>query len=379
MKKILIYAAPFSYGPTGKALSLATHLKDLYHVELTGYNTSYELMKLDQDIPIIDFDFRTPKDLTEQRLLKYDLIISCSDLQMAPRANQLGVKSIMLDSLFWWQTPSCDEILSTNAYVVQDFIGVQEAISALPQQCPNLHKVGAVLRKDIDRLKDQHEREENILINYGGLESPYVKVPRDSKYPFIITDILKPLFKEYSNYKFTVTGNSQAMNILSEEYSDYRNVRFKTLQHDDFIECIAKSKLVITCPGIETFYESIFLATPSVLLLPNNSTQYLQLLAIINSGIESPVCHYNYYCEKYKYETSLDEANQIKVVLKNLDYIYESKDLRNSYLSNLLGLINSRLSPNLDIYERKKQEYIKSIGWQGGQAIVKMVNDLIGS
>jgi hypothetical protein len=44
-----------------------------------------------------------------------------------------------------------------------------------------------------------------------------------------------------------------------------------------------------------------------------------------------------------------------------------------------LGLINSRLSPNLDIYERKKQEYIKSIGWQGGQAIVKMVNDLIGS
>src|SRR4028119_2433068 len=114
MKKILIYAAPFSYGPTGKALSLATHLKDLYHVELTGYNTSYELMKLDQDIPIIDFDFRTPKDLTEQRLLKYDLIISCSDLQIASQANQLGVKSIMLDSLFWWQTPSCDEILSTN-------------------------------------------------------------------------------------------------------------------------------------------------------------------------------------------------------------------------------------------------------------------------
>lgn len=379
MKKILLYAAPFSYGPTGKALSLASHLKDLYQVELAGYNSSYELMKLDKDISLINYEFRSSEPLANQTILNYDLIISCSDLNLTLRANQLGVKSIMLDSLFWWQVPSCDEILSTDAYVVQDFIGVREAISSLPQKCPNLHKVGAVLRKDLEKLKDQHEREEHILINYGGLESPYVKVPRDSRYPFILTELLSYLFKECSGFKFTVTGNSKAMSILSQEYSDYKNVEFKTLQHDDFIVCIAKSKLIITSPGIETFYESISLATPSVLLPPNNSTQHLQLLALINSGIESPVCHYNYYCEKYKYETNFDESNQIKTVLKNIDYIYESKDLRNSYLTNLSALINSRLSPNLDIYERKKQEYIKSIGCQGGQAIVKVVNDLIGS
>jgi hypothetical protein len=379
MKRILLYAAPFSYGPTGKALSLASHLKDLYQVELAGYNSSYDLMKLDKDLPIIHCEFSSSEPLADQTLLNYDLIISCSDLKLASRANQLGVKSIMLDSLFWWQAPNCDEILSTDAYVVQDFLGVREAISFLPQECPNLHKVGAVLRKDIDRLKDQHEREEHILINYGGLESPYVKVPRDSRYPFILTELLSSLFKERSSFKFTVTGNSKAMNILAKEYSDYKNVEFKTLQHDDFTICLAKSKLIITSPGIETFYESISLATPSVLLPPNNSTQYLQLLALINSGIENPVCHYNYYDERYKYERDLDETNQIKIVLKNLDYLYESKELRNSYLTNLYNLISSRLSPNRDIYERKKQEYIKSIGCNGGQAIVKVVNELIGS
>jgi|SRR5919199_979994 hypothetical protein len=379
MKKILLYAAPFSYGPTGKALSLASHLKNLYQVELAGNNSSYELMRLDKDIAIINYEFKSSEALANKTILKYDLIISCSDLNLASRAKELGVKSIMLDSLFWWKFPSYDEILSTDAYAIQDFIGVREAISSLPQEYPNLHKVGAVLKKDIERLKDQHERENHILINYGGLESPYVKVLRDSRYPFILTELLSYLFKEHSGFKFTVTGNSKAMSILEREYSNYKNVKFRTLQHDDFIVYLAKSKLILTSPGIETFYESISLATPSVLLPPNNSTQHLQLLALINSGIESPVCHYNYYCEEYKYETNCDEANQIKVVLKNLDCIYESKDLRNSYLTNLSALINTRLSPNLDIYERKKQEYIKNIGCNGGQAIVKVVKDLIGS
>lgn len=379
MKRILIYAAPFSYGPTGKALSLASHLKDLYQIELAGFNTSYDLMRLDKDIPLINFEFRDSEQSADQTILNYDLIISCSDLKLASRATQLGVKSIVLDSLFWWQTPSPDEILSTDAYVVQDFIGVREAISALPKKCPNIHKVGAVLGKDIDSLKERRDREKHILINYGGLESPFVKFPRDSNYPFILTEVLAPLFREASNFRFTVTGNSKAMNSLAKDYSDSKNVEFKTLQHDDFVDCLAKSQLVITSPGIETFYETIYLATPSVLLLPNNSTQYWQLLTLINSGVESPVCHYNYYVEKYKFKEDFDEANEIKLILKNINYLYESQELLNSYKTNLYSLINSRLSPNLDIYEQRKEDYINSIGGNGGQAIVKVVNDLIGS
>ncbi len=378
MKKILIYAAPFSYGPTGKALSLASHLKDLYQVELAGYNTSYELMKLDKNLPLINYKFRDFEELNDPTLLDYDLIISCSDLKLASRANQLDIKSIMLDSLFWWIAPSLEEILSTDAYVVQDFLGVQEALSALPQNCSNIYKVGAVLRNDIDRLKDQNQRENHILINYGGLESPYVKVPRDSNYPFIMTKLLTGLFREYSSFKFTVTGNSQAMRILSRDYSAYENVKFETLQHDDFIACIAKSKLILTSPGIETFYESIFLATPSVLLLPNNSSQYWQLLALINSGIESPVCHYNYYGKMCEHERDFDEANEIKTVLKSLDYLSESKELLNSYIANLYFLIDARLSSNLDVYEQKKQEYMKTIGGNGGEAMVSVVKELIG-
>ncbi len=378
MKKILIYAAPFSYGPTGKALSLASHLKDLYQVELAGYNTSYELMKLDRNLPLINYKFRDFEELNDPTLLDYDLIISCSDLKLASRANQLGIKSIMLDSLFWWIAPSLEEILSTDAYVVQDFLGVQEALSALPQNCSNIYKVGAVLRKDIDKLKDQNQRENHILINYGGLESPYVKVPRDSNYPFIMTKLLTGLFREYSSFKFTVTGNSQAMRILSRDYSAYENVKFETLQHDDFIACIAKSKLILTSPGIETFYESIFLATPSVLLLPNNSSQYWQLLALINSGIESPVCHYNYYGKMCEHERDFDEANEIKTVLKSLDYLSESKELLNSYIANLYFLIDARLSSNLDVYEQKKQEYMKTIGGNGGETMVSVVKELIG-
>jgi hypothetical protein len=193
-----------------------------------------------------------------------------------------------------------------------------------------------------------------------------------------MTKLLTGLFREYSSFKFTVTGNSQAMRILSRDYSAYENVKFETLQHDDFIACIAKSKLILTSPGIETFYESIFLATPSVLLLPNNSSQYWQLLALINSGIESPVCHYNYYGKMCEHERDFDEANEIKTVLKSLDYLSESKELLNSYIANLYFLIDARLSSNLDVYEQKKQEYMKTIGGNGGEAMVSVVKELIG-
>lgn len=378
MKKILIYAAPFSYGPTGKALSLASHLRNLYQVELAGHNTSYELMKLDPGISLINYEFRAFEELSNQTLLNYDLIISCSELNLALKANQLGVKSIVLDSLFWWIQPTPEQILSTDAYVVQDFIGVQQAISALPKNCPTIHKVGAVLRKDINRSKNFDNCENHILVNYGGIESPYIKVSRDSRYPFVMTGLLAALFNKYSDFKFTVTGNSQAMTILAKEYSDYRNVEFKTMQHDDFVACIAKSKLILTSPGIETFYESIFLATPSVLLLPNNSTQYWQLLALINSGIESPVCHYNYYGKMVAHERDANEENEIRAVLNNLDYLCESEELLKSYLTNLYFLIDSRLSNNQDIYEQSKQDYIKTIGGNGGEAIVDIVKNLIG-
>lgn len=100
-KKILIYAAPFSYGPTGKALSLASHLKDYYDIDFSGYNTSWELIALDslsasnKSKPILG------NNLDDQTILNYSLIISCSDLSLALRAKSLDVKSVMFDSVFW--------------------------------------------------------------------------------------------------------------------------------------------------------------------------------------------------------------------------------------------------------------------------------------
>ncbi|MDB9519971.1 hypothetical protein PN466_23785 [Roseofilum reptotaenium CS-1145] len=146
MKKILIYAAPFSYGPTGKALSLASHLKDDYNIDFVAYDTSWELIALDgmsiskqsQLIPL--------ENLDDQTLLQYSLIISCSDLSLALRAKSLGIKSVMFDSVFWWRSPNIEDIISIDAYIVQDFLGVDHEIKLLGKQPCNLYKVGAVHR-----------------------------------------------------------------------------------------------------------------------------------------------------------------------------------------------------------------------------------------
>ncbi len=376
MKKILIYAAPFSYGPTGKALSLASHLKDDYDIEFAGYDTSWELIALDsmsvsKKSQPIRLDI-----LDDKTLLNYSLIISCSDLSLALRAKSLDIKSVMFDSVFWWRSPKLEDISLIDAYIVQDFLGVERAIDALQNKPSNLHKVGAVFRKNISQLEKASGRTKRIVINYGGIESPYIQVPKDSKYPFIMTDILSSLFTTKSDFEFVVTGKNHIMKALADEYQNYCNVRFETLEHNAFLSCLAKSDLVITTPGIETFYETTYFGKSSVLLLPHNSTQYLQLLALIDAGLESPVCHYNYYGEGYRYKRHFDESEEVKAVIDNFNYLCSYPQSLSDYRENLYRLIETRLIEP-DIYEIKKQQYLKKMGTNGGQSIVEIIGGLI--
>ncbi|MBP0013671.1 MAG: hypothetical protein J7545_03105 [Roseofilum sp. SBFL] len=211
MQKILIYAAPFSYGPTGKALSLASHLKDDYNIDFVAYDTSWELIALD-GMSISKKSRLIPlENLDDKTLLQYSLIISCSDLSLALRAKSLGIKSVMFDSVFWWRSPNIEDIISIDAYIIQDFLGVDHAIKLLGKQPSNLYKVGAVFRKNIDQIENRSNSNKQILINYGGIESPYIKVPKNSKYPFMITDSLSQLFTDKSEFKFIVTGKNHIM------------------------------------------------------------------------------------------------------------------------------------------------------------------------
>lgn len=376
MKKILIYAAPFSYGPTGKALSLASHLKDYYDIDFAGYDTSWELIALDSMSVSKKSQPLLLDNLDNKTLLNYSLIISCSDLSLALRAKSLDIKSVMFDSVFWWRSPKVEDIYSIDAYIVQDFLGVDRAIDALGNKPSNLHKVGAVFRKNISQIEKASGRTKRILINYGGIESPYIQVPRNSKYPFIMTDILSSLFTTKSDFEFVVTGKHHVMKALADEYQNHCNVRFETLEHNAFLSCIGRSDLVITTPGIETFYETVYLGKSSVLLLPHNSTQYLQLLALIDAGIESPVCHYNYYGEGCKYKRHFNELEEVQAVIKIFNDLYSSPQFLSDYRDNLYRLIENRLIEP-DIYEIKKQKYLTKIGTNGGQSIVEIIGGLI--
>jgi hypothetical protein len=377
MKKILIYTAPFSYGPAGKALALASHLQKFYEVKLIGCDTGWNLIALDLEARLA---FNTPKasnELSDDVLINYDLVISCSDLKFASRVHQLGIKSVMFDSVFWWRHPPSDAILSVDAYIIQDFFGVDEAVASLKQLPPNLYKVGAVLRDKIDRFKPTSEREEKIVVSYGGIESPYIYVPKNSQYPFFMTRALLPLFQSKPDVQFIVTGKEQIIKEIAKDYFGVKNVAFKALRHEEFLSCLASSRLALITPGIETIYESIYLHTSSVMLLPQNSTQYLQLLALIDFGLESHVCHYKFYGVPCDYKRDEDEKKEIASVIKIMNYFFNSQTMLESYTQNLYSLIEKRLE-FIDMYEFKKRSYMSSFNFKGAESVVEIVKNLIG-
>ncbi|MEG4320229.1 MULTISPECIES: hypothetical protein [unclassified Microcoleus] len=113
-----------------------------------------------------------------------------------------------------------------------------------------------------------------------------------------------------------------------------------------------------------------------MLLLPHNSTQYLQLLALIDAGIESPVCHSNYYGEGCRYKRHFNESEEVQAVIENFNDLYSSPQSLSDYRENLARLIESRLIEP-DIYEINKQQYLTKIGTNGSQSIVEIIGGLI--
>ena len=275
-RNIIIGTNNFGLGPVGKVSSIVTGLSDEYSFFACGNEFDLNIFK---DGTFKDTLFSKDKEKIANFIKKHKInyAIVVLDVELATILMDLNVKVIFVDSLpFMWTQADIDEgllPLDATVYCAQKCCNLTEASKKVLAQVKNLKWINPIQSKFEKKYRPY--KEEYIHINVGGLHSP---IGNGESY---IKTVIIPLLKIFKSEKIIITcGTTAKISILNElknEGIDSRNIKVETLQQKDFISSINHAKLFLTSPGLTTIYETESLHKPTIILPPQNLSQFYNI------------------------------------------------------------------------------------------------------
>ena len=275
-RNIIIGTNNFGLGPVGKVSSIVTCLSDEYSFFACGNEFDLNIFK---DGTFKDTLFSKDKEKIANFIKKHKInyAIVVLDVELATILMNLNVKVIFVDSLpFMWTQADIDEgllPLDATVYCAQKCCNLTEASKKVLAQVKNLKWINPIQSKFEKKYRPY--KEEYIHINVGGLHSP---IGNGESY---IKTVIIPLLKIFKSEKIIITcGTTAKISILNElknEGIDSRNIKVETLQQKDFISSINNAKLFLTSPGLTTIYETESLHKPTIILPPQNLSQFYNI------------------------------------------------------------------------------------------------------
>ena len=275
-RNIIIGTNNFGLGPVGKVSSIVTGLSDEYSFFFFVNKFDLNIFK---DGTVKDTLFSKDKEKIANFIKKHKInyAIVVLDVELATILMDLNVKVIFVDSLpFMWTQADIDEgllPLDATVYCAQKCCNLTEASKKVLAQVKNLKWINPIQSKFEKKYRPY--KEEYIHINVGGLHSP---IGNGESY---IKTVIIPLLKIFKSEKIIITcGTTAKISILNElknEGIDSRNIKVETLQQKDFISSINNAKLFLTSPGLTTIYETESLHKPTIILPPQNLSQFYNI------------------------------------------------------------------------------------------------------
>lgn len=280
-KNVLVYSIPFGFGPTGKAIVIAKELAKAYSVTLITYQHSLQITEQIEDVEIVDCGTRDFSCWDKGIFEKVDILISIMDLKLLDfvSKNFPDIKTVFVDSLFWWRKSLSDlPFDSCSLFILQSYPGVAEKLKEVPDELRcKFYEVGPILSVDeFDSDKNGH-----LLLHFGGVSSLIAKWEWYLLYFEVITSVVIDYAVRYG-LELEIAGNSDLMTHLKNRFGAKWGISFSCLNHHDFIKRLVNAGLFITTCGIEATYEAFEHHIPTIFLPPINSTQLYQLASLTN-------------------------------------------------------------------------------------------------
>lgn len=281
MADIVLTAAPYCYGPTAKALCLATELMRRHRLTYVGDEPGLSLARaagLHEVIENRDRDCWGPPAL--RALARASCLVSALDGRAIKQAKTAGVPGIFLDTLLWLRSAPLPFTPDAQLYIAQKFL--RPPSSSVTRDLPHLRMVGSILPDGLAPLP-RPRANRRIVVNFGGLTSPVMQSEADIRYISWIISALGRTSLQTFDLVVCIPLHLDAAASMARALLPAATIISPPLA--TFHQSIARCDVLLTAPGLETVLEAGILSRPIVFLPPHNGTQMLQLAEYTRHGV----------------------------------------------------------------------------------------------
>lgn len=299
--RVLACAVGFGLGPSGKLCSVVENNK---RYEWYACGDELDLSVYDSN-PYLDVCWSRDEKELYSFVKKYDIhcAVNVLDPELATFLENAGLKVLYIDSLSFMWTRA--DYIPDNVYA---YCGQKYPDFKLN---PALDSVENYIWVDpiIPEFKKQ-DQEDYIVLNFGGLHSPFGD---GVEYFNMIMDSLVGVI---GHKKVYITGGR---NVVELAHKNYPQFFCKTHSHLEFLKLVSGASLFFTSPGLTTIYETYGMNIKTIILPPQNLSQFY------NASVARDICKevkvLDWRCDSLNMkalEQFKDEPEE-----KTVQYIYE--------------------------------------------------------
>ncbi len=318
---VTLFAAPFGFGPLGKAMAIAHSFEDHgYSVKVLTDEVGLKIVEASGLYGAI-YPYKETLDLAD---LNTKVAISCLDISTPIIKSRVPL--VLYDSLLWlrgsWEyLPKYNEDL----YIAQRFF-TDPPLATLKKIEDHLYIVDAVLPTS---SAEPHElvKGDRVVLYPGGLKSPHLPLEYQEQYLKWVIDAILPAMKlnNLPCNDLTVIVPPQLLDSKLVSKLAASGVQIKSKQKDlGYI--ISSAKAFIIAPGIETMLEANAQGKVPLYLPAYIAPHIPQLVGLRKAGVGIELCP-SFNDEIMKFDAHGENMGVLsKDMLKyNQDKLYKAK------------------------------------------------------
>lgn len=373
MKKIILTAQDFAYGPIGKLLDLVSHFDmNKYEFTFIGFGTSIQLANKHGFNSIFEIDTEVKEN--EQKLRELiknaDLLISSMDIPSLKIAQEVGVKNIWLDCLFWFWDEIPEIPRNADLFIAELSLNNKRNHQKYSESIKNLLLVSTILPK-IPPKKVINQ----ALVSFGGAESTHwYQIGKETQFPYIMSEIITQRVEWGNLEKVYIATNERVIPQLREKYGNEKFI-FDCLKHDEFIEKLSNSEVVLITPGLVTTQTAFYTKTPVIFLPSSNNSQYIQLEEYRKEGLVEASVALADFIERLDF-TDKNESETNQMVIEQVNSIKENNAVKEKIGQKLSQLIETRRNWSKRAITAGER-YLQSRGSNGSIKAVEAIQKLL--
>jgi len=377
MARIICDADPFCYGPAATLLAVVKQLLHSGHsLTFIGTGTALELARRQEGMAVMPCDTGSTADCLRaiKNLGGADLFLSVLGDASVRAANELEIPVAYIDVLFWaWPSAQESHLRDADLYFVENDFEAEE----------KLNQIGAVIRNPIlvgpiidTSYRGIEERNNDLLVTYGGVDSPSTRAGIDTRYHLILTGLLFEALRSVNPFdQIWVAAGGRAIEDLTR-YFGAGAAQFVSLSHDDFLRRLATSRCLLTQPGLSTPLEAFAYETPAFFIPPMNYTQVLQMRRFGAEGAAPYQLSWDTLDPSHLIPEGLPEPSGIAEVLKCISILERNNEWRGRVRASISDFIS--LPPSLlATVTAQQSSFFKALGADGSSTVAAVINSFL--